>query len=169
MPSALLVIAKQGFQDRELDGVRSALTDAGFTVTLASTEEGTCTGKFGGSEEATLALADVDVASFDRVGFIGGPGAEELKDDAEALRIARETADAEIPLGAICIAPLILANAGVLKGKKATVWDDDGEQAGYLTDHDALYTGESVTQDGLIVTGNGPDAAEEFGKVFAGM
>ena len=76
MSHALLIIAKKGYQDREFEGVRSALTDAEITVTLASTEAGTCTGKFGGKEEAEIALRDIDVVSYERVGFIGGPGAE---------------------------------------------------------------------------------------------
>ena len=166
MSFALLIIAKNGYQDHELDGVRSALKEEGISVTLASTEAGQCTGKLGGREEATVSLSDIDVGSFDRICFIGGPGAEALKEDSEAVRIASESAQGEIPLGAICIAPLILAEAGVLQGKRATVWDSGGEQAKFLTDHGATYTGESVTRDGLILTGNGPEAAEEFGEIF---
>ena len=85
------------------------------------------------------------------------------------VRIARETFAAKIPLGAICIAPTILAAAGVLAGKKATVWDSEGEQITFLKQCGAEYSGESVTRDGLIVTGNGPKAAEEFGRMFAAI
>jgi protease I len=169
MPSALLIIARQGFQDIELAGTRKGLLDAGFEVILASTEAGECTGKFGGKEMAKIALKDVNVAEYDRIGYIGGPGAHTLKEDGEARRIAQDTVKAGKPLGAICIAPTILAAAGVLQGKKATVWNEDGEQKGFLESHGAAYTGEPVTVDGLIVTGNGPEAAEEFGRVFAGL
>lgn len=167
MKKSLLIIAQQGYQDVELEGTRKGLLDAGFEVVLASTTPGLCTGKYGGTEQATVAMKDVNVANYDRVAFIGGPGAGVLKDNPDALRIARETVAADIPLGAICIAPTILAAAGVLHGKKATVWDSGGEQATFLRKHGADYTGASVTMDGLIVTANGPGAAEEFGKVFA--
>ena len=73
------------------------------------------------------------------------------------------------PLGAICIAPTILAAAGVLEGIKATVWNRDNAESAFLELHGAIFTNESVTQDGLIITGNGPEAAEEFGKIFASL
>lgn len=166
--TALLIIAKHGYQDYELKGTRDGLSAAGFEIVIASTDAGPCAGKFGGSEEATVALRNVRVTEYDRIAYIGGPGAGTLKDDSHALRIAREAMEAGLPLGAICIAPTILAAAGVLKGKRATVWDDgQGTQIAFLTSHGALFTGESVTTDGRIVTGSGPDAAEAFGKTFA--
>ena len=169
MKKALLIIAKQGFQDVELQGTRDGLTDADFDVILASTEAGPCIGKFGGEEDAAIVLKDVNVKDYDRIGFIGGPGAAQLWQNAEAKRIAQDTVKAKKPLGAICIAPKILAAAEVLVGKKATVWNEDDDQAGFMALHDCEYTGEDVTVDGLIVTGNGPKAAEEFGRVFAGL
>lgn len=169
MKSALLIIAQKGFQDVELNGTRDGLTAAGFEVILASTEAGPCVGKFGGEEMAAVALKDVNVQDYDRIGFIGGPGASNLWQNADAKRIARETVAAKKPLGAICIAPKILAAAEVLAGKKATIWNEDGDQAGFMALHDVQYTGDPVTVDGLIVTGNGPQAAVEFGRTFAAL
>lgn len=170
MSRVLLIIAQSGFQDHELKGTRQGLLDAGCDVSLASTEKGVCTGKYGSTEEASIALTDVNVADYDSVAFIGGPGAGALTENADALRIARETVAASKPLGAICIAPTILAAAGVLKSKKATVWDDgEHTQVKKLTEAGAEYTGDLVTVDGLIVTGNGPEAAEEFGRTFANV
>jgi protease I len=170
MKTALLVIANVGYQDHELAGTRNALLDAGFEVTIASTEAGACTGKFGGTEEALLAMREVDPASYDILAFIGGPGARALKDDPDALALAKARFATGKILGAICIAPTILAAAGVLKGKRATVWDDGrGTQERFLVDHGAVYTGESVTVDGSIITGNGPDAAEAFGEKLASV
>lgn len=166
---ALLIIAQKGFQDVELNGTRDGLVSAGFEVILASTEAGECMGKFGAEETATVALKDVNVKDYDRIGYIGGPGAANLWQNADAKRIAQDTVKAKKPLGAICIAPKVLAAAEVLVGKKATVWNDDGDQAGFMALHDVEYTGEPVTVDGLIVTGNGPGAAVEFGKKFAAL
>lgn len=169
MNTALIIIAKEGYQDKELAGTRAGLEAAGFTVTIASTEEGPCTGKLGGTETAAIALRDVVVSRFDRIAFIGGPGAHALVNNFDALNVARAAAKRNMPLGAICIAPTILAAAGVLDGKRATVWDKDGEQERFILEHGATYTGELVTVDGMIVTGNGPDAAEEFGKTLAAL
>ena len=169
MPPALLIIAQNGYQDVELDGTRKGLLEANFEVVLGSTKKGPCVGKFGGEEKATVAMKDVKVSDYDRIAFIGGPGAGNLWQDNDAKRIAKDAADANMILGAICIAPKILAAAEVLTGKKATVWNEDGDQEGFLAMHDVHYTGETVTIDENIITANGPKAAVEFGKKLAAM
>lgn len=167
MSKVLVVIAQEGYQDVELEGTRNGLLKADFEVVLASKEKGSCAGKFGGQEEAAIAIRDVDISEYDRVAFVGGPGAGAFASDPDALHLAQETVRAGKPLGAICVAPTILAKARVLSGKRATVWDSGGQQAGILEQYGAEYTGEPVTVDGMIVTANGPDAAVEFGKTIA--
>lgn len=167
MPKALIILAQEGYQDHEYRGTRDGLEEAGFDITIAAKEAGQCEGKLGGSEQAIVALRDVVVKDYDRIAFIGGPGAGVLASDPDALKVANDTYRAGIALGAICIAPTILAKAHVLDGKRATVWDSGGQQAGLLEEYGATYTGELVTVDGTIVTGNGPEAAAEFGKTLA--
>jgi len=169
MPSALIIIAQQGYQDKEFEGTRDGLAAGGFDIIIGSKEAGECQGSLGGSETASVAMRDVNVNDYDRIAFIGGPGAHALHGDPDALRIAHETLRANIPLGAICIAPLILAKAKVLEGLKATVWDKGGEQQAILEQYGATYSGDSVTVDGLIVTANGPAAAEEFGRTLVAL
>jgi protease I len=169
MLSALVIIAPKGYQDVELAGTLVGLAEAGIDVRIASTETGLCTGKNGGTTEAALALREVDVSMFDRIAFIGGPGAAALRNDKDALRIAKEAVSQDKPLGAICIAPIILAQAGVLKGRRATVWDNQGEQMHFLEEGGAEHMGEAVTIDGRIVTANGPEASVEFGRALASL
>jgi protease I len=169
MARALVIIAQKGYQDVELEGTRNGLLEGNFTVILCSTTIGSCEGKLGGSEEATESMRDVDVSQFDRFAFIGGPGAGVLKDDIDAVDLARRIATTGKPFGAICIAPTILAAAGVLDGKQATVWNKDGEQGTFLESHGAIFTDADVTVDGLLVTGNGLEAAEEFGRRLANL
>lgn len=170
----LLVLAQNGYQDLEYEGTRDVLVQAGMDIVVASAAGGPCKGRFGGTVESSIPLATVRVEEYDVIVFIGGPGAEAYTRHPAALRIAHEAVRASIPLGAICIAPLILAKARVLDGKRATVWDSSstgsgqagGAQAAILEQYGATYTGDAVTRDGLIVTANGPDAAEEFGKTL---
>lgn len=170
MKKALLIIATNGFQDVELKAVRDALIAADFAVELASSRKGQCTGKFGSTEEALYGFEEIDLGNFDRVCFIGGPGAVAMADDAIAQHLTRSIVRSGKPLGAICIAPTILAKGGVLKGGKATVWDDGkGTQIDLLERCGAFYADVPVVVDGLIVTGNGPEAAVEFGKTFAAL
>jgi len=175
---ALLIIAKTGFQDKELKGVRDELLAAGFEVELASSVKGPCTGKFGSTETALYGFEEIDLGNFDRIAFIGGPGAAELAEDAIAQHLTRSVMHARKPLGAICIAPTILAKGGVLRGRKATVWDPSlrsgqapapGDPIDLLERCGAEYVNAPVVTDGLIVTGNGPEAAVEFGRIFAAL
>ena len=169
MKRALIIIAQQGFQDKEYEGTRAGLESAGYEITVASTIVGECRGKFGDLEVSKIALWNIDVFEFDTIVFIGGPGAAPLADNEDAKRIARDAVRFKKKLGAICIAPTILARAGVLKGKRATVWDSGGAQAALLALEGASYTGDFVTVDGDIVTANGPAAAEEFGRALAAL
>jgi protease I len=170
MKRALLVIAQNGYQDVELAGTRDALLAAGFEVSVASKEEGPCVGKFGGTEEALLAMRDVDPLAYDVLAFIGGPGAAALAEDKEAIYLAQTRNDSGKLLGAICIAPTILAAGGVLENRHASVWDDGkGTQKDFLRERGATYEDRAVTVDGHVVTGNGPEAAQEFGRTLATM
>ena len=81
--------------------------------------------------------------------------------DEDSLRLAREAADAGRVLGAICLAPVILGNAGVLHGRNATV---AGTEARTIESCGASYKGPGVTVDGTIVTANGPKSSTLFGQ-----
>ncbi len=60
----------------------------------------------------------------------------------------------------ICSACVTLAKAGILKGKRATVYPGDAQT---FTPFVGEYTASDVEQDGLLITANGPGAAEKFG------
>jgi protease I len=95
--------------------------------------------------------------------FIGGPGTVQYWDDPLAQRLVREAAESQKVLGAICIAPVILARAGMLKGRRATAWPspEDEEE---LKKAGAEFSAQPVERDGNIVTANGPDAARQFAR-----
>jgi protease I len=75
--------------------------------------------------------------------------------------LARDFYDSGKIVAAICLAPAILAKAGLLSGVKATCTPDEEEN---LVAGGAEYTGAPVEVDGKIVTGSGPDAARRFGE-----
>ncbi|OGI65081.1 hypothetical protein A2642_03150 [Candidatus Nomurabacteria bacterium RIFCSPHIGHO2_01_FULL_39_10] len=160
---ALFIVAQQGYQHLEYGIQKQILEQAGITTVTASKQRGVASGKVY-TTVATLALDEVRVEEYDVIIFIGGPGAVRYQQDAEAWRIARQTVAQEKLLCAICIAPTILAYAGVLKRRNATVWNEDGEQEPLFKKLGITYTGKTVTQDGKIITANGPGAARDFGK-----
>jgi protease I len=163
---ALFIIARENYQDHEYAAPKKILEDAGIEVVTASKEIGACSGSFGSTTEAAVALADVDVSDYDAVVFIGGSGAVAYQHDVQAHLTAQEAVNRNKILAAICIGPAILAHAGVLEGKKATVWNEDNKKAKILVDNGAAFTNEPVTVDGNIITANGPQAAEKFGKAI---
>ena len=161
---ALFIIAPARYQDFEYNVPKKIFELAGIEVITASKTKGSIKGALGGTTQAQLSLSEVKVKDYDLILFVGGPGAVEYQQDEEAHKIAQEAVIRNKILAAICIAPIILASAGVLFGKKATVWNDDGLEEDILKENGATYTGEKVTVDGKIITANGPRAAEEFAK-----
>jgi len=95
---------------------------------------------------------------------VGGGGASEYFNDKTAQNIANDAVQAGKLLCAICIAPATLANAGVLKGKKATCFSSVESS---LVKGGATVEKRDVVQDGKIITANGPGAAKEFAKTIA--
>ena len=160
-----MIVAPQNFRDEELIHTRDELERAGGNVTVASTTTGIVTGMFGAKTKPDITLDQIRVDDYDAVVFVGGSGSEVYFNNQTALNIARETANKNKLLTAICIAPSILANANLLHGKRATVWAGD-KYINILRSKGAEYTGESVTQDGKIITANGPEAARQFGKTI---
>ena len=164
--NALFIIAQNGYQYFEYETPKKILEQAGIKVTTASKEVGIAHGTMGSTTKVTLSLKEVNVSNFDIIVFVGGPGAPVYQTNQDALRIARETITSNKMLCAICIAPTILAVAGVLKGKKATVWNEDKQQQAFIEKYGAIYTGNPTTTDGNIITCNGPAYVKEFGKAI---
>ncbi len=161
----IMIIAPQNFRDEELIHTREEIERAGGAVTLASLSTDTATGMFGATARPDITLDQVRVEDYDAIVFVGGSGSEVYFDHSIAQNIAREALSKNKLLTAICIAPSILANAQLLQGKRATVWAGD-KYINILRAKGANYTGESVTQDGRIITANGPEAAREFGRTI---
>lgn len=160
----LMVIAPTNFRDEELAEPKKIFEEAGAQVTIASKGVSEARGMFGATASVDKDISEVSVGDFDALVFVGGSGTSVYFEDEAALRLAREAAEQGKVVGAICIAPSILANAGVLSGKRATVFSSE---AGNFQSKGAQYTSESVVQDGNIITGDGPQAARDFGKKVA--
>ncbi|MEM2877954.1 MAG: DJ-1/PfpI family protein [Candidatus Hadarchaeales archaeon] len=162
---ALLIIAPRDFRDEEFFHTKDELEKSGISVEVASAKTGEARGMLGGKVRVELSLEDIKPETYDAVVFVGGSGSSVYFNDKTALATARRSYEAGRVVGAICIAPVILANAGVLTNKRATVWN--GEFVKMIEKGGAKYTGKSVEVDGKVVTANGPGAAREFGRALA--
>lgn len=161
-----MVIPPERFRDEELFETRAELEAVGHTTVLASTRSGVCTGSRGGSVRCDVTIDHIDPDLFDGVVFVGGGGSKVLYTEEAALRLAVTMHREGKLVSAICLAPVILANAGVLSGRRATV---AGTQAAVLENSGATYTGPGVTVDGNVVTANGPKSSRLFGQKINGV
>ncbi len=169
-PRILFFIAPDGFRDEELFEPKRELESHGCECAIASTRRGVFIGKLGGKVEAKLSLeaGEVHASDFVAIVFVGGPGVEEheLDSNAAVLALAREFASAGKIVTAICIAPRILAAAGVVEGKRVTAFPDD-ETIAALKQAGAVFTGRPCETDGKLVTADGPRSARIFGQAVA--
>lgn len=162
----LMLIAHQKFRDEELLHTKEVLVKKGASVTVASTNLTPARGMLGATYKPDVLLGKVDASQYDAVVFVGGSGAEVYFNDPNALELARTAYSGGKVVAALCIAPSILALSGILKGRKATVWNG-AKYIGILRDNGAIYTAEPVTVDGRIITANGPQSARKFGQAIA--
>jgi protease I len=161
MKSVVLIIPQDQFQDIEFNGVREALNKAGFKVQVASESLGESHGMLGGVARPDMTLDDINVRNFDAVVFVGGMGSMQYWNNAVAKDLAKKAFDNNRVVAAICLAPVTLANAGILKGRRATV---SFSAQGKLESQGANYTGRLVEVDGNIITGSGPDSTVDFAR-----
>jgi protease I len=163
MQPVLLIIPPERYRDEELFITKEELEREGFKTVVASTRLGECPGSRGGTVVSELAIDNITESDFKAIIFIGGGGSKLLFKNESALRIAKEANSQAKVIGAICLAPVILANAGVLINKKATV---AGTESRTIEQKGATYTGPGVTVDGNIVTANAPKSSKLFGETI---
>ena len=156
----VMLIPANAFRDEEFELPFKYLSGQA-TVIVASTKLGVITGMMGYKATADTLIKDINVDTLDALVLVGGVGARQYWWDPTAHNLVRETVAKKKVLAAICLSPVTLAYAGVLKGKRATVWVSE---RGRLLEKGAKYTGEDVTIDGLIITASGPKAAQQFGE-----
>ena len=160
----LMVIAPKNFRDEELFETKSELEKTGNSVTVASTTLNECVGMLGGKAKPGILIDKVKAEDFDALVFVGGTGSTAYFNNRFALGLARKFSNSGKAIAAICMAPSILANAGLLKGKKATSFPSEEHN---LEEKGANFTGKPLEVDGLIITAEGPHVAREFGKKIA--
>lgn len=164
----VMVIGFKDFRDEEYFVPKEILEKAGAEVETASNKIGEAMGTDGGQAPVDYLIEDVDLNNFDAVVFVGGPGCLVNLDNENSYNLIKQTVAKDKLLAAICVSPAILAKAGVLKGKQATVWSSslDKSAVKILQDNGAIYKPENVVTDGKIITANGPDAAREFAEAI---
>jgi len=168
---ALIIIAFRDYQDKEFIPVKDALEKAGINYDVASTQKGLAKGVFGQTINVSQILDESikKVNDYDAVVFIGGSGTPTIRANKYSIKLAEEFFKQKKVIGAICWAPTILAKAGILKNKKATVWlgyDNEYQKQTHevLEQYGCDFVNRDLVVDGKIITAEGPPSAEKFAK-----
>jgi 4-methyl-5(b-hydroxyethyl)-thiazole monophosphate biosynthesis len=160
MPSVLVLLA-EGFEEIEAIAPIDLLRRAGAEVVVASLAEGIhVTGRNGVTIHADVALSAVESRVFDCVLLPGGPGTKNLRSDPRVRQLVQKQADAGRWLAAICAAPTVLHDAGLLGGKRFTA------HSSVQAELPATLGAERTVIDGKLLTSRGAGTALEFGLML---
>lgn len=154
----VLIPLADGCEELEAVTVIDLLRRAGIEVTVAGLKPGTVKASRGVQFVPDTTLDAALQHDYDMVVLPGGlPGATHLREDPRIIALLQKMAAAGRYTAAICAAPRVLAEAGVLQGKQAT---------GYPGTLDGLagisVSGAPVVRDGKVLTSRGPGTAMDF-------
>ena len=155
----IFVFLADGFEEIEALAPVDILRRAGLSVkTVSVMDEQVVAGAHGVPVLADVMFDEVNAEDAEMILLPGGlPGATNLDAHQGLSQMILDFAKEEKPMAAICAAPLVFGNRGLLEGKKATCYP--GFET-YLKG--AQYTAALVEKDGNFITGKGPGAAMEF-------
>ncbi|ADE36751.1 DJ-1/PfpI/YhbO family deglycase/protease [Methanohalophilus mahii] len=160
----LMVIAQENFRDEEFLQPREIFENAGFDITVATNQKKVARGMLGGKVKPDTTISSEKANSYDAIVISGGGGAKQyLWDNKELHGIVQDAYNQDKLIAAICISPVVLAKAGILKGKKSTVFNDP-ESVKQIKKGGAEYQDKDVIIDGNIITARDPKVASSFGK-----
>lgn len=158
MKKSALFIFTDGVEELELIAPVDYLRRAGVVVTLASMSDSMhITSRGGITFHADQLFSDLELLdSYDMLVIPGGPGVITLREQGTAAMVAADFFQKGKWIAAICAAPLILKDAGLIDHKKFTTHHTCRE---ILTES---ITTQAVVEDGTIITSPGPGTAVEF-------
>jgi 4-methyl-5(b-hydroxyethyl)-thiazole monophosphate biosynthesis len=151
----ILIPLTDGFEEIEAITPLDVLRRAGFTVVTAGIPGTMITGANGTKIMTDRKLEDINPEDFDALVLVGGPGYKTLANSNKVMSVIRNFNDQNKTIAAICMAPSILAKAGIINERRATIYPGNERQV-------PRPRGERVVVDGNIITSQAPGTAMEF-------
>ena len=155
MNKRVLCLLNDGFEEIEVVTPVDLLRRAEVHVVIVAMGNKTAVGRNGIRIEADSMLSEVETSAFDMLFIPGGPGVAGLREDGRAAGLAREFSAAGKHVAAICAAPLVLMDAGLLEGRRFTAYQSVCEELGGGLD-------ERVVVDENLITSRGAGTAMDF-------
>ena len=157
MPTVIVPLA-EGFEELEAFAPIDLLRRAGIEVTTAALAEGIhVTGRSGITAHADTPLAAVLGRDYDLIFLPGGAGVKHLRADARVRDLVLRQHAAGRWLAAICAAPTVLNDCGLLAGRRYTAHFSVQAELPHL------LAAERIVTDGRITTSRGAGTAVDFG------
>ena len=153
------ILLADGFEEVEAISPADALRRARVEVALVGVTGMTVTASHGLRVAADVSLADIDPASCEALIVPGGlRGVQNLKSSPAALAAIKAAYQAGRLVCAICAGPTVLAQLGILEGKRAVCYPG---MEGELTDA-VPRPGARVVTDGQVITGRSAGTSWDF-------
>lgn len=156
MKKVCLLLA-DGFEELEAVGTYAMLSRGGLDVDVYALANQDTTGRFGLTCTKLHPFSHLNASYYDALVLPGGPGYALLEKNEHVQKLIQQFIDSGRVVAAICASPTILGRAGYLQGKKYTCFTSMNEDFG------GDFTGEYVTVDGNIITGQSAAATVDFG------
>jgi protein deglycase len=155
----ILVLLAEGFEEIEALAPVDLWRRAGLSVTTAALGDTMhVTGRSGITVHADATLAAVSSnQAFAALFLPGGPGVKHLRADARVRPLVEAQARADCWLVAICAAPTVLHDAGLLDGRRYTAHFSVAPELTHI------LADERVVVDGKLITSRGAGTAIDFG------
>jgi protein deglycase len=158
--ASVLVLLQDGCEEMEAITPIDLLRRAGLEVITASTSTDLeVTGSHAITLKADKMFSEITHLEFDVVLLPGGPGVAELRQNAEVRALLQNQSRRGGKLAAICAAPLVLADAGLLGNREVTSFPGKEMELKPLV---KAYRTDRVVVDGPLCTSRGAGTAEEF-------
>ena len=160
--SVLMVIAPNDFREDTTIAPKEILEQKGIRVILSSTTLEESTGVGGSKLKPEIKISEAEVKNYDAIVIAGGRGVKEyLWGDQDLISLVKEAYENDRFVAAICFSPVILAQAGILKDKQATVFNDT-DSIRELENNGVIYLNDSLVVSGKIITARDPAGAQDF-------
>jgi len=160
----LVIVPAHGYAETTLRYARSALFNVHVgTYAVSSNDEDMIPGALQDEFQADGKLSQASMEPYAGLLVTGGPGALELAENPDAVRLVREAADQDKLIGAWGESVAVLAQAGIVKKRKVT---GDPSLREMLQAAGARYTGVQVQRDQKLVTALDDAAGFRFGKAL---
>jgi protein deglycase len=154
----VLVPLANGFEEVEAMAIIDVLRRADIDVVIAGLHEGYIEGSSRVKVVPDSTLDEIDSHNFDMIVLPGGqPGSDNLNADERIKELIWDFYSKGKLTGAICAAPYVLAEAGILEGKRVTSYPSYKDRLGRV-----LYEEEKVVEDKNLLTSRGPGTALYF-------